>query len=339
LSASSPTPTTSVTRKEVTRSKIVGIGSFLPEKIVTNHDLAKTVDTSHEWIVERTDIEKRHFAADGQLTSDLAIEATNRALADAGLSGSDIDLIVLATSTPDRTFPATAVRVQNAIGMKSGAAFDVQAVCSGFVFAMATADNFLRAGSAKRALVIGAETFSRILDFDDRTTCVLFGDGAGAIILEATEVGDTKTESCVLSTHLYSDGQHEDNLYVDGGVSSTQTTGKLRMKGQEVFKHAVGNLSGSIVKAVEHNDLTLDDVNWFVPHQANQRILNGVARKLKIDAEKVISTVSQHANTSAASIPLALDLAVKDGRIKAGELVVFEAMGGGFTWGSAIVRM
>ncbi|MGB0844530.1 MAG: beta-ketoacyl-ACP synthase III [Alphaproteobacteria bacterium] len=321
------------------RSKIVGIGSFLPQKVITNNDLAEYVDTSDEWIQGRTGIKQRHFADEGQLTSNLAIEATNKALQDAGLTGKDIDLIVLATSTPDRTFPATAVRVQHAIGMTAGAAFDVQAVCSGFVFALATADNFLRAGSAKRALVIGAETFSRILDFEDRTTCVLFGDGAGAIVLEATEVSDTQTEPCVLSTHLYSDGQHEENLYVDGGVSSTQTTGKLRMKGQEVFKHAVGNLAGSIVSAVDKNNLTVDDVDWFVPHQANQRILNGVAKKLKIDPEKVVSTVSQHANTSAASIPLALDVARRDGRIKDGQLVVFEAMGGGFTWGSAIVRM
>ncbi len=322
----------------IIRSVAVGCGSYLPEKVVTNEELAKTVDTSDEWIVERTGIKRRHIAADGELTSDLALHAAREALKDAGLEGKDIDLIVLATSTPDYTFPATATTVQAAIGMTGGFAFDVQAVCSGFVYALAVADNFIKAGQAARALVIGAETFSRILDWQDRATCVLFGDGAGAVILEAREGEGELTDRGVLSAHLHSDGRFQDCLYVDGGPSATQTTGYLRMKGREVFKHAVNNLAAVVVETLEANNLEPTDIDWVVPHQANKRILDGTAKKFKIPPERVIVTVDEHANTSAASIPLALCVAVKDGRIQKGHLLLMEAMGGGFTWGAVLMR-
>jgi 3-oxoacyl-[acyl-carrier-protein] synthase-3 len=319
------------------RSIARGCGAYLPERIVTNAELAAKVDTTDEWIQARTGIKQRHIAADGQLTSDLAVHAANRAMEMAGVEGKDIDLIVLATATPDHTFPSTATTVQAAIGMSGGAAFDVQAVCSGFIFALATADNFIKAGQCKRALVIGAETFSRILDWEDRTTCVLFGDGAGAIVLEASE-GEGPDAQGILSTHLHSDGRFKEMLYVDGGPSATQTVGHLRMQGREVFKHAVTNLSNVVLEALEANGLEADAIDWLVPHQANQRIISGAARKLKMDAAKVVTTVSSHANTSAASVPLALNVAVQDGRIKSGDLLLLEAMGGGFTWGASLLR-
>jgi 3-oxoacyl-[acyl-carrier-protein] synthase III len=319
------------------RSIARGCGAYLPERIVTNAELAAKVDTTDEWIQARTGIKQRHIAADGQLTSDLAVHAANRAMEMAGVEGKDIDLIVLATATPDHTFPSTATTVQAAIGMSGGAAFDVQAVCSGFIFALATADNFIKAGQCKRALVIGAETFSRILDWEDRTTCVLFGDGAGAIVLEASE-GEGPDAQGILSTHLHSDGRFKEMLYVDGGPSSTQTVGHLRMQGREVFKHAVTNLSNVVLEALEANGLEADAIDWLVPHQANQRIISGAARKLKMDTAKVVTTVSSHANTSAASVPLALNVAVQDGRIKSGDLLLLEAMGGGFTWGASLLR-
>jgi 3-oxoacyl-[acyl-carrier-protein] synthase-3 len=310
----------------------------LPERILTNAELATRIDTSDEWIVQRTGIRERHVAAEGEFTSHLAIKAARAALHHARLDAQSIDLIVLATSTPDNTFPATAVAVQEGLGINHGAAFDLQAVCSGFVFALATADNFLRAGSYKRALVIGAETFSRILDWNDRGTCVLFGDGAGAVVLEAqTEAGKTSDRG-VLTTHLRSDGRHKSKLYVDGGPSSTQTVGLLRMEGREVFKHAVGMITDVIVDAFNATGLTADDIDWFIPHQANKRIIDASAHKLHIAPQKVVLTVDLHGNTSAASIPLALAVAVKDGRVKKGDLLLFEAMGGGFTWGSALVR-
>jgi 3-oxoacyl-[acyl-carrier-protein] synthase-3 len=310
----------------------------LPERILTNAELATRLDTSDEWIVQRTGIRERHVAAEGEFTSHLAIKAARAALHHARLDAQAIDLIVLATSTPDNTFPATAVAVQEGLGINHGAAFDLQAVCSGFVFALATADSFLRAGTYKRALVIGAETFSRILDWNDRGTCVLFGDGAGAVVLEAqTEPGKTSDRG-VLTTHLRSDGRHKSKLYVDGGPSSTQTVGLLRMEGREVFKHAVGMITDVIVDAFNATGLTADDIDWFIPHQANKRIIDASAHKLHIAPQKVVLTVDLHGNTSAASIPLALAVAVKDGRVKKGDLVLFEAMGGGFTWGSALVR-
>jgi 3-oxoacyl-[acyl-carrier-protein] synthase-3 len=317
---------------------VLGCGSYLPERILTNAELASRLDTSDEWIVQRTGIRERHVAAEGEFTSHLAIKAARAALHHARLDAQAIDLIVLATSTPDNTFPATAVAVQDGLGIHHGAAFDLQAVCSGFVFALATADNFLRAGAYKRALVIGAETFSRILDWNDRGTCVLFGDGAGAVVLEAqTEPGKTSDRG-VLTTHLRSDGRHKSKLYVDGGPSSTQTVGVLRMEGREVFKHAVGMITDVIVDAFNATGLTAEDIDWFIPHQANKRIIDASAHKLHIAPQKVVLTVDQHGNTSAASIPLALAVAVKDGRVKKGDLVLFEAMGGGFTWGSALVR-
>ena len=319
------------------RSIAVGSGAYLPARVVANAELAERVDTSDEWIQARTGIKQRHIAGPEEKTSDLAIKAAESALADAGLQGDDIDLIVLATATPDHTFPSTATTVQAALGMMGGAAFDVQAVCSGFIYALATADNFIRAGQAKRALVVGAETFSRILDWEDRATCVLFGDGAGAIILEAGE-GEGADAPGVLSTHLHSDGRYKEMLYVDGGPSATQTVGYLRMQGREVFKHAVTNLSDVVFEALEANGLSSDAIDWLVPHQANQRIISGAGKKLKIDPAKVVVTVDRHANTSAASVPLALDEARKDGRIKSGDLLLLEAMGGGFTWGAALVR-
>jgi 3-oxoacyl-[acyl-carrier-protein] synthase-3 len=317
---------------------VLGCGSYLPQRILTNAELAARIDTSDEWIVQRTGIRQRHIAADGEFTSHLAINAARAALANAGIDAQSIDLIVLATSTPDNTFPATAVAVQHGLGIEHGAAFDLQAVCSGFVFALATADNFLRVGSYKRALVIGAETFSRILDWEDRGTCVLFGDGAGAIVLEAQEQSGKTTDRGVLTTHLRSDGRHQSKLYVDGGPSTTQTVGHLRMEGREVFKHAVGMITDVIVDAFNATGLNADDLNWFVPHQANKRIIDASAHKLHIAPQKVVLTVDLHGNTSAASIPLALSVAVQDGRIKKGDLVMLEAMGGGFTWGSALVR-
>ena len=320
------------------RSVVLGCGSYLPERILTNAELAKQIDTSDEWIVQRTGIRQRHIAAEGEFTSHLAIKAAQAALAHAGVDAQSIDLIVLATSTPDNTFPATAVAVQNGLGIHHGAAFDLQAVCSGFVFALTTADNFLRSGAFKRALVIGAETFSRILDWNDRGTCVLFGDGAGAVVLDAQPLPGLSSDRGILTTHLRSDGQHKSKLYVDGGPSSTKTVGYLRMEGREVFKHAVGMITDVIVAAFEATGLTADDINWFVPHQANKRIIDASAHKLHIAPQKVVLTVDKHGNTSAASIPLALSVAVADGRIKQGDLVLLEAMGGGFTWGSVLIR-
>ena len=320
------------------RSVVLGCGSYLPERILTNAELAAKVETSDEWIVQRTGIRQRHIAAEGEFTSHLAIKAAQAAIAHAGIDAQSIDLIVLATSTPDNTFPATAVSVQHALGITHGAAFDLQAVCSGFVFALATADNFLKAGAFKRALVIGAETFSRILDWTDRGTCVLFGDGAGAIILDAQPQPGDATDRGVLTTHLRSDGRHKAKLYVDGGPSSTQTVGYLRMEGREVFKHAVGMITDVIVDAFKATGATAESIDWFVPHQANKRIIDASAHKLHIAPQKVVLTVDLHGNTSAASIPLALSVAVADGRIKKGDLVLLEAMGGGFTWGSALIR-
>jgi 3-oxoacyl-[acyl-carrier-protein] synthase-3 len=319
------------------RSVIVGCGAFLPEKIVTNHDLTKIVDTSDEWIQQRTGIRERHIAGENDKTSDLALAAAERALAAAGLTGLDLDLIVLATTTPDQTFPATAVRVQKALGMTGGAAFDIQAVCSGFVYGLAVANNFLRVGQAKRALVIGAETFSRLLDWTDRGTCVLFGDGAGAVVLEAMSEEQANGRG-VISTHLHSDGRYEDILFADGGPSGTGTVGKVRMNGKEVFRHAVQRLAEVVEETLAANNLAADDIDWLVPHQANQRIIDSTARKLGLPAERVVSTIARHGNTSAASIPLALAEAVGDGRIRQGDLVLMEAMGGGLTWGSALVR-
>ena len=322
----------------VIRSVVIGCGSYLPGQVVTNADLAKKVDTTDEWIVQRTGIRQRHIADEGEFTSHLGLKAAQAALANAGVDAQSIDLIVLATSTPNNTFPATAVEIQNGLGITHGVAFDLQAVCSGFIFAIATADKFLRSGSHKRALVIGAETFSRILDWEDRGTCVLFGDGAGAIVMEAQEQPGETSDRGVLTTHLRSDGRHKAKLFVDGGPSSTQTVGKLRMEGREVFKHAVGMITDVIYDAFKATGITAEDVDWLVPHQANKRIIDASAQKLHIPPEKVVLTVDQHGNTSAASIPLALCTAVADGRIKRGDLVLFEAMGGGFTWGSALVR-
>ncbi len=320
------------------RSVVLGCGSYLPQRILTNAELAARIETSDDWIVQRTGIRERHIAADGEFTSHIAINAAQAALENAGIDAQSIELIVLATSTPDNTFPATAVAVQHGLGINHGVAFDLQAVCSGFVFALATADNFLRCGAYKRALVIGAETFSRILDWNDRGTCVLFGDGGGAVVLEAQEQPGSSSDRGVLTTHLRSDGRHKSKLFVDGGPSSTQTVGHLRMEGREVFKHAVGMITDVIVDAFNATGLTAEDITWFVPHQANKRIIDASAHKLHIAPEKVVLTVDLHGNTSAASIPLALSVAVKDGRIRKGDLVLLEAMGGGFTWGSALVR-
>ena len=322
----------------VMRSVVLGYGAYLPERILTNAELAKKVDTSDEWIVQRTGIKQRHIAAEGEFTSHLGLKAAQAAIAHAGIDPQSIDLIVLATSTPDNTFPATAVAIQNALGINHGAAFDLQAVCSGFIFALATADNFLKSGAFKRALVIGAETFSRILDWNDRGTCVLFGDGAGAVILEQQTQSGTSKDRGILTTHLRSDGRHKDKLFVDGGPSTTQTVGHLRMEGREVFKHAVGMITDVIVDAFAATGTTAEDVDWLVPHQANKRIIDAAAKKVNIAPQKVVLTVDRHGNTSAASIPLALAAAVDDGRIKKGDLVMLEAMGGGFTWGSALLR-
>jgi 3-oxoacyl-[acyl-carrier-protein] synthase-3 len=320
------------------RSVVLGCGSYLPRRILTNAELARQIDTSDEWIVQRTGIRQRHIAADGEFTSHLAIKAAQAALANAGVEAQSIDLIVLATSTPDNTFPATAVAVQHGLGITHGAAFDLQAVCSGFVFALATADNFLRCGSYKRALVIGAETFSRILDWNDRGTCVLFGDGAGAVVLDAQTQPGQPSDRGVLTTHLRSDGRHKSKLYVDGGPSSTQTVGHLRMEGREVFKHAFGMITDVIIDAFNATGLNAESIDWFVPHQANKRIIDASAHKLHINPQKVVLTVDLHGNTSAASIPLALSVAVTDGRIQKGNMILLEAMGGGFTWGSALLR-
>jgi 3-oxoacyl-[acyl-carrier-protein] synthase-3 len=320
------------------RSVVLGCGSYLPGRILSNDELAHSVETTDEWIVQRTGIRERHIAAAGELTSDLALNAARAALANAHVEASSIDLIVLATSTPDQTFPATAVSVQAGLGITHGAAFDLQAVCSGFVYALSVTDALLKEGSFKRALVIGAETFSRILDWDDRTTCVLFGDGAGAVVLEAQQQPGKKTDRGILTTHLRSDGRHRAKLYVDGGPSSTQTVGRLRMEGREVFKHAVAMITDVIEDAFKATDYSAADIDWFVPHQANKRIIDGSAHKLGIAPEKVVITVDRHGNTSAASIPLALADAVADRRIKRGHLILLEAMGGGFTWGSVLLR-
>jgi 3-oxoacyl-[acyl-carrier-protein] synthase-3 len=321
-----------------TRSIVRGIGSYLPRRRLTNQDLEKVVETSHEWIVQRTGIEARHIADDDETTSVLGTKAAEAALADAGLTANDIDLIICATSTPDYTFPSTATMIQNGLGMTHGVAFDLQAVCTGFVYAVATADKFLQSGSHKRALVIGAETFSRILDWNDRTTCVLFGDGAGAIVLEAQEGEGTSADRGVLTSHLRSDGRYRDKLYVDGGPGSTKTTGVLKMEGREVFKFAVGMVADVVQDAFAATGTSAEELDWFVPHQANRRIITASADKLGIAQDKVVITVNRHGNTSAASIPLALDVARKDGRIKDGDLVMIEAIGGGFTWGSALIR-
>ena len=321
------------------RSVIQGVGSYLPAKIVTNAELAKKVDTSDEWIVDRSGIRERHVAAEGEKTSDLAIAAVTKALAAAGRDGKDIDLFIVATTTPDHTFPATAARVQAALGRPGVPSFDVQAVCSGFIHGLAVADNFIKAGQVKSAVVVGAEAMTRLLDWNDRGTCVLFGDGAGAVVLGAETGKGEITDRGVLSTHLHSDGNHYDMLYCDGGPSTTGTSGHIRMKGKEVFRHAVVNLADAVQEALAANNIAIDAVDWLVPHQANKRILDGTAHKLGLDPSKVIVTVDRHANTSAASIPLALATGVADGRIKPGNLVLMEAMGGGFTWGSALVRM
>jgi 3-oxoacyl-[acyl-carrier-protein] synthase-3 len=315
------------------RATIAGTGSALPVRRVTNAELAQTVDTSDEWIVERTGIRARHIAGDGETTGSLGAEAARRALEAAGIEAAQVGLIILATATPDQTFPATATKVQDALGIRDCVAFDVAAVCSGFLYALSIADSMIRAGGIDIAVVIGAETFSRILDWEDRATCVLFGDGAGAVVLQAED-----GERGILSTALHADGRHNQLLYVDGGPSTTGTVGKLRMKGSEVFRHAVVNLAAVLGEALDKAGFTPADVDWVVPHQANRRILDATARKLGLSPERMIVTVDEHANTSAASVPLALDVAVRDGRIKRGDLIVFEAMGGGFTWGAAVAR-
>lgn len=330
------------------RSRVIGCGSYLPERVLTNDELARKLDTSDEWITARTGIRQRHIAADGELTSDLAYQAARQALESAAIGAEELDLIVLATTTPDNTFPATATKVQALLDVNRGAAFDVQAVCTGFLFALSTADGFIRTGQARTALVLGAETFSRIVDWRDRSTCILFGDGAGAVIVRAGEAGDVALGAGeagdggqgrgILSFHLHSDGRLGKLLFVDGGPSSTQTVGTVKMSGREVFRHAVANLADVALEALEANGLTIGDVDWLVPHQANKRILDSTARKLGLPAERVVVTVDRHANTSAASIPLALDEALGDGRIRPGHLVLMEAMGAGMTWGAGLVR-
>jgi len=322
----------------ILRSVVLGCGAYLPKRILGNEDLARMVDTSDEWIVQRTGIRQRHIAAPGEFTSHLGIAAARAAIADAAIDPQSIDLIVVATSTPDNTFPATAVSVQEGLGITGGAAFDLQAVCSGFVFGLATADGLLRTREYKRALVIGAETFSRILDWTDRTTCVLFGDGAGAVVIEAQDQPGTSADRGVLTSRLRSDGRHKMKLYVDGGPSSTGTVGHLRMEGREVFRHAVAMISDVVTDTLRETGYSTDEIDWFVPHQANQRIIDGSAHKLGIDPKKIVSTVDRHGNTSAASIPLALDVARADGRLRRGDLVLLEAMGGGFTWGALLLR-
>ncbi|MGB0684504.1 MAG: beta-ketoacyl-ACP synthase III [Magnetovibrionaceae bacterium] len=329
MNPSNPAPTR--------RSIVTGTGSYLPANCVSNDELAKTVDTSDDWIRSRSGITQRHFAAEGELTSDLALAASRAALDAAGITGSDLDLIVLATTTPDLTFPATATKVQAELGMTGGAAFDVQAVCAGFVYALSVADNMIKGGMADRALVIGAETFSRLLDWNDRNTCVLFGDGAGAIVLEAGE-GIGPQDRGILSTHLHSDGRLNNILFVDSGASSGDAVGKVRMEGKEVFRHAVVNLVDIVHEALGANDLTPADLDWLIPHQANRRIIDGTGKKLGLSPDKVVVTVDRHANTSAASIPLALDEAVRDGRITSGDLVLLEGIGGGMAWGAGLIR-
>ena len=320
------------------RATLIGTGSALPKRCVSNAELAETIETSDDWIVDRTGIKFRYIAGDDETTSTLATEAAQKAIEAAGIEATDVDLIILATATPDQTFPASATLVQAALGINDCIAFDVAAVCSGFLYALTVADSMIRSGSARTALVIGAETFSRILDWEDRTTCVLFGDGAGAVVLRGEEAGDENPRG-ILATKLHADGRHNSLLYVDGGPSTTQTVGKLRMKGSEVFRHAVTNLANVLGEVLTDIGMTSADIDWVVPHQANKRILDGTARKLGLPAEKVIVTVDQHANTSAASVPLALDQAMRDGRIKPSDLIVLEAMGGGFTWGAAVLRV
>jgi len=322
----------------ILRSVVLGCGSFLPSRVLGNAELSRMVDTSDEWITQRTGIRARHIAAEGETTSDMGLAAARAALAAAGVDAQSIDLIVLATSTPDNTFPASAVSVQAGLGITHGAAFDLQAVCSGFVFGLATVDGLIKTGAYKRALVIGSETFSRILDWNDRTTCVLFGDGAGAVVVEAQMQPGTREDRGILAAKLRSDGRHKSKLYVDGGPSTTQTVGHLRMEGRAVFKHAVAMVSDVIEDAFKATGYTAEDIDWFVPHQANKRIIDDTAKKLGLAPEKVVLTVDRHGNTSAASIPLALSVAVADGRIKRGDLVMLEAMGGGFTWGAVLVR-
>ncbi|WP_108397765.1 beta-ketoacyl-ACP synthase III [Devosia submarina] len=321
-----------------TRSIIRGVGGYLPEKVLTNAELAAMVDTSDEWIQQRVGIKERHIAAEGQYTSDLGLEAAKKALEASGVSADDIDLIIVATTTPDYTFPSTASIVQMKLGIHHGMAFDIQAVCSGFVYALATADSYIKNGLATRALVIGAETFSRIIDWTDRTTCVLFGDGAGAMVIEKAELADDAPEQGVLASALRSDGHHWDKLYVDGGPSTTGTAGHVHMQGPEVFRHAVGKITDVVYSTLDKAGYTVADLDWFVPHQANKRIIEGAGNKLGLPSEKVVMTVDIHANTSAASVPLALSVAVADGRIKSGDLVMLEAMGGGFTWGASLIR-
>jgi len=322
----------------IIRSVVEGIGAYLPERVLTNRELESMVDTSEDWIVQRTGIRQRHIAAEGETTSMLATRAAERAMEAAGVGAQDVDLIVVATATPDYTFPSVATQVQAALGITQGAAFDVQAVCSGFVYAIAIADKFLVSGSHKRALVIGAETFSRLLDWEDRTTCVLFGDGAGAAVLSAQPGAGTVEDRGVLTSHLRSDGRHREKLFVDGGPSTTGTTGHLRMSGKEVFRHAVGMVTDVMTDAFNATGLSVDDLDWFVPHQANERIIDASADKIGLDRNKIVKTVSLHGNTSAASVPLAIAAATADGRIKKGDIVMIEAMGGGFTWGAAIIR-
>ena len=322
----------------VIRSVIRGVGAYLPERIMTNADMSRIVDTTDEWITERTGIKQRHIAADGELTSDLGIAAAKQALVRAGIDPVDIDLVICATATPDRTFPATAVRIQAGLGITNGAAFDIQAVCSGFVYGLTTADAFLKTGQFKRALVVGAETFSRILDWTDRGTCVLFGDGAGAVVLEAQPQHGAREDRGIIATRIRSDGRFEDLLYVDGGPGSTKTVGHLRMNGREVFRHAVQKIYGVIEETLVATGYTADEIDLYVPHQANQRILDGIARKLGVDPNKIVITLAKHGNTSAASIPLALNQAFEEHRVKEGSLILMEAMGGGFTWGAVLVR-
>ncbi len=322
----------------IVRSVIRGVGAYLPQRVLTNDDLSKIVDTSDEWIVERSGIRERHIAAEDEHTSDLGLAAAKRALVRAGIDATDIDLVVCATATPDRTFPATAVRIQHGLGITKGAAFDVQAVCSGFVYALTVADSLLKAGQARRALVIGAETFSRILDWTDRSTCVLFGDGAGAVVLEAETQHGSQDDRGILSTRIRSDGRYEDLLYVDGGPGSTKTVGHLRMNGREVFRNAIQKISGVIQETLLATGYASDEIDLYVPHQANQRILNGIAKKLSVPEERIVMTLDRHGNTSAASIPLALNHALEEGRLHEGDLVMMEAMGGGFTWGAVLAR-
>ena len=321
------------------RSQIIGFGSYLPKEVVTNDDLARKIDTSDEWIRKRTGIAQRHIAAEGELTSDIAEQAAMVALADAAIEADEVDLIILATATPDNTFPATAARVQSNLGIRRGAAFDVQAVCAGFIFALATADNMLRLGQAETALVIGAEVFSRFFDWDDRGSCVLFGDGAGATVLRAAQEKGTNKDRGILSTHLFSDGTYYDTLYVDGGPSTTGTSGFLRMEGREVFRHAVHRMSEFVEIALVQNGISIDDIDWLIPHQANKRIMDSIAKKLDISYEKIVVTVDRQANTSAATIPLALAAAAADGRLCEGNLIAMSALGGGFSWGSALLRL